>query len=410
MQSLNSSVTGLNAFSKEISVIANNVSNSETTSYKSGDVSFSDILSASLTGASGTSSIGAGVSVADVGESWTQGSIASTGTSTDLAINGSGFFIVKDDSTGSTYYTRDGAFSFDDSGTLVTSSGESVQGYPVDSSGNLGTLSDVTVSYAASPAKATTEMSTTLNLNSAASTGDTYSSDTTVYDSLGTSHTLTITYTKTADNTWTYAVTSSDGTVTNSDTDPTLSFNSDGTLVSGESNPVFTITGLTGASDMAVTWDISDASTDSSGNTTYLTNGNLTQYSRTSALTDSSQDGYTSGELSSVAIDKTGLVTGTYSNGAVTNLFQVALADFNDYSGLSKVDGSLYSATNASGTAIVGIPGTSRFGSLSPESLESSNVDLSTELASLITAQRAYQANAKVFSASDEILQTLIKM
>jgi flagellar hook protein FlgE len=408
MESLSTSVTGLNAFSKEISVISNNVANSETTSYKSSDVSFSDILSECLSGTSGTS-LGAGVLVSDVSESWSQGSISSTGNATDLAINGSGFFVVSDPSSGETYYTRDGEFSFDDDGTLVNSSGLAVQGYLVNENGGLGALDDIDVSYDASPASATSEISTTVNLNSETETDGTYESSVDIYDSLGNEHTVTITFAKTADNEWSYSVGSSEGTV-GGDSTGTLSFSTSGALTSGSDDPVFTITGLAGADDMSITWDIADSSTDTSGNTTYLTNGTLTQYSRDSALYDSSQDGYSSGELSSISIDDSGMITGTYSNGTTSDLYQIALADFNDYNGLEKVDGGLYAATSKSGEAIVGIPGTSRFGSISSESLESSNVDLSTELANLITAQRAYQANAKVFSASDEILQTLIKL
>lgn len=404
MQSLSTSVTGLSAFSQEISVISNNVANSETNAYKSSSVSFSDVLSQSLSQSSG-SSLGAGVAVTDVGESWTQGSITSTENTTDLAINGSGFFVVTDSSTGTTYYTRNGEFSFDDDGTLVNSSGMAVQGYEVDEDGNLGSLTDITVSYDASPANATTEISTSVNLDAEAEVGDTYESSVTVYDSLGNEHSVTITYTKSATNEWGYAITCDDGTVGGTSTG-TLTFNASGALVSGSDDPTFTITGLTGADDMSISWDIADQT----GVGTYATNGSITQYSLDSAFYDSSQDGYASGELSSISIDSSGLVTGTYSNGAVVDLYQVALADFNNYEGLVQVSGGLYSASSDSGEAILGIPGTSRFGSIASESLESSNVDLSTELASLITAQRAYQACSKVFTACDEILETLIRM
>ncbi len=404
MQSLSTAVTGLSAYSQEISVISNNVANSETNAYKSSTVSFSDVLSQSLSQSSGTS-LGAGVSVSDVGESWTQGSITSTENTTDLAINGSGFFVVADPATGATYYTRNGEFSFDDSGSLVNASGYEVQGYEIDDDGNLGTLTDITVSYDASPANATTEITTSVNLDAEAEAGDTYESPLTIYDSLGNEHSVTITYTKTDTNEWAYSITCDDGTV-GGDSTGTLTFNESGALSSGSDDPTFTIADLTGADDMTIAWDIADET--SSG--TYATNGSLTQYSLDSALYDSSQDGYASGELSSISINSSGLVTGTYTNGAVVDLFQVTLADFNNYDGLVQVSGSLYSGSNSSGEAILGIPGTSRFGSIASESLEGSNVDLSTELASLITAQRAYQACSKVFTASDEILETLIRM
>lgn len=406
MQSLSTAVTGLSAFSQEISVISNNVANSETASYKASDVSFSDVLSQSLSGASG-SALGAGVSVADVGETWTQGSITSTGNTTDLAINGSGFFIVADVDTGQTFYTRNGEFSFDDDGVLVTSSGMAVQGYSIDEDGNLGSLTDITISYDASPANATSEISTTVNLDADAEVSDTYETSITIFDSLGNEHEVTITYTKSTTNEWTYAISCDDGTIGGTGATGTLTFNESGALSSGSDDPEFTITGLSGgAADMTISWDIAD---ETSGGT-YATNGSITQYSLNSALYDSSQDGYASGELSSISISSSGVVTGTYTNGAVVDLYQIALADFNNYDGLLQVSGSLYSATADSGEAIIGIPSSGRFGTLASESLESSNVDLSTELASLITAQRAYQACSKVFSACDEILQTLINM
>jgi flagellar hook protein FlgE len=406
MQSLSTAVTGLSAFSQEIAVISNNVANSETSAYKASDVSFSDVLSQSLSGASG-SSLGAGVSVSKVSETWTQGSITSTGNTTDLAINGSGFFMVADVDTGQTYYTRNGEFSFDDDGVLINSSGLAVQGYAIDEDGNLGSLTDITISYDASPANATSEISTTVNLDADAEVGDTYETSVTAYDSLGNEHNVTITYEKTDTNEWDYSISCDDGTVGGTGSTGTLTFNESGALVSGSNDPEFTITGLSGgAADMSISWDIADETSSS----TYATNGSITQYSLNSALYNSSQDGYASGELSSISISSSGVVTGTYTNSAVVELYQIALADFNNYNGLLKVSGSLYSATSESGDAIIGIPGSGRFGTLSSKSLESSNVDLSTELASLITAQRAYQACSKVFSACDEILQTLINM
>jgi len=406
MQSLSTAVSGLSAFSQEIAVISNNVANSETCSYKSSDTSFSALLSASLTGTSGTST-GAGVSVSDVNQNWTTGDITSTDSDTDLAINGSGFFMVTDASTDQTYYTRNGSFSFDDDGNLViTDTDYTVQGYAIDEDGDLGALTDITVSHDASPANATTEMSTTVNLDADAEVGDTYETSVTVYDSLGNEHLVTTTYTNTAANTWTYSI--SIDSSTTAATTGTLAFGTSGALETATGDPTITFT-PTGAAEMTITWDIYDETTVGT-TTTYATNGSITQYSMDSALYDSSQDGYTSGSLSSITIDENGVVTATYSNGTTQDLFQVALAEFNNYDGLLATSGGLYSTTTDSGDPIVGIPGTSRFGSLETGSLESSNVDLSSELANLITAQRAYQACSKVFTASDEILQTLINM
>jgi flagellar hook protein FlgE len=406
MQSLSTAVSGLNAYSKEISVISNNVANSETDSYKSSSISFSALLSSSLTGTSSGNSVGGGVSVSNVTQNWESGDTISTESDTDLAINGSGFFIVKDESTGETFYTRNGSYSFDNDGNLVlTDTDEILQGYAIDDDGDLGALTDITVSQKSSPASATTTMSTNVNLNSAAEVNSTYESAVTVYDSLGNEHQVTVTYTKTDANTWTYAISSDDGTVGGTSTG-TLTFGTSGALASSTTgDPAFTITGLTGADDLSISWDIYDSS--SSG---YVTNGKLTQYSTDSAYTDNDQDGYAAGTLSSISISENGTVTALYSNEQTKDLYQIALAQFNNYDGLATKSGGLYSATSDSGNAIIGIPGTGSLGGLKTSSLESSNVDLSSQLANLITAERAYQACSKVFTTSDEILQTLIKM
>lgn len=402
IEGLYTCVTGMSAFSDELSVISDNISNSETTAYKSNSVSFADLLNQSLTGTSGDS-VGAGVEVQSIKACWNQGSLTSTGTSTDLAINGSGFFIVQDDG-GVTYYTRDGGFEFDSSGTLINSSGMAVQGYAIDDNGNLGSLGDIIISYDSSAPRATTEMSTTLNLNAAAESGDTFSTTTTVYDSLGNEIPITINYTKSSTSnewTWEASIPSSYGTLTG-DTTGTITFDSDGTLTSG-TDPVFTMSLTNGAdATQTITWDIYDDSG--------TTNGSLTQYASESCLNEQGQDGYASGELYDVSVDENGVIIGSYTNGETQALYQIALADFINYDGLKKTGSGLYQATADSGQAIVGVPGSGQFGSVTAESLEMSNVDTATELANLIVAQRAYQACARVFTVTSEVLQTTVNL
>jgi flagellar hook protein FlgE len=404
IEGLYTSVTGMSAFSDQLSVISNNVSNSETTSYKSNSVSFADMLNQSLTG-TGTSgnSAGAGVEIQNITSCWNQGSLSSTGTSTDLAINGSGFFIVQNDE-GVTYYTRNGAFEFDNAGTLVNSSGLAVQGYEIDENGHLGILSDIVISYEPIPPSATTEMYTSVNLSSNLEAGDTYSTTTSVYDSLGNEISLTISYTKTAtENEWEWeaSIPSTYGTLTG-DTSGTITFESGGSLSNG-TDPVFTMSLTNGADDtQTITWDLYDDSG--------IANGYLTQYAGDSCINEQGQDGYASGNIYDVFITEDGVIVGSYTNGETQDLFQIALADFINYNGLKKTGSGLYQATADSGQAIVGIPGSGQFGSVTAESLEMSNVDMATELANLITAQRAYQACARVFNVTSDVLETTVNL
>lgn len=400
--SLMTSVSGLKAFSEEISVIANNIANSSTTAYKSSSVSFADLLNQSLS-ASAVESTGSGVTVSNITTSWTQGSTTSTESATDLAINGNGFFIVKSDS-GTTYYTRNGSFSLDSDHILVTSTGLAVQGYSIDADGNLGALGDIVISYQSSVPVATSEISVDVSLNSETAENGTFSTTISVYDSLGNEIPITITYTKSAtDNVWTWTASIDDeyGTLGGTSSG-TLTFNTDGTLQNG-TDPEFTLTLTNGATtDQTITWDLY--------NTDGTTNGSLVQYSDDSVLNDSSQNGSPSVTLTSISVDESGIIIGSYSDGSTAELYQIALANFSNYEGLKEVGDSLYKATVDSGDAVIGLAGTGQFGTISSECLEASNVDVTTQLADLITAQRAYQACARVFSVSDEVMETTVNL
>jgi flagellar hook protein FlgE len=389
-------ITGLNAFTEQLSVISNNIANSETSAYKAGSVSFAEVLSSAT-------SVGNGTSVQTAATSWTQGSISSTGSTTDLAITGDGFFVVTD-ASGATYYSRDGEFQYDADKNLVTSSGYNIQGFAINDDGSLGSITDIDLSTEQTmAATATASITTTLNLNSAASTGDTFSAAVTTYDSLGDEVPLTITFTKSAtDNTWTWAASIDSGSGTVTSGSGTLTFNTDGALLSG-TDPIITLNLTNGATaTQAITWDIYGASG--------ITDGDVTQDASSSVLSNKTQDGAASGTLQSTSIDSAGVITGTYSNGQTKGLYQIALADFSNYDGLSQIGDSLYQATATSGMANIGVAGTSQFGSLTSGSLETSNVDMATQLTDMIVAQRAYEACAKVITTQSEMLQTTIKM
>jgi len=391
-------LTGLNAFYSQISVISTNIANLETTAYKSASLTFSEILTES---SNSTETSGNGVTVEGMTASWTQGDLSSTGNSNDLAITGSGFFIVRNETTGLTYYTRDGGFSYDEDGNLVTDSGEIVQGYAINNDGSLGLIGNITLSQDTIAPVATSEVTTEINLNSVTDTSGTFSATIQAYDAQGTKIPVTITFTKTASNEWTWAasIDPSHGTTASGGT---LEFDSDGNLASG-TDPTITLDLTTsGTGTQTITWELYDGD----GNTI----GDLSQYSSDSVLSSQTQNGNAMGTLKSVSIDDNGIITGSYSNDQTKTLYQIALATFTNSDGLNKLDNGLYAATTISGAAVIGAAGSGEYGSLTSGALETSNVDLASELSNLVIAQRAYQSCAKLITAEDEMLQATINM
>jgi flagellar hook protein FlgE len=409
--SLFAGISGLSANSTAMTVIGDNIANVNTTAFKSNRSSFANILSQSL-GGSATDGIGRGVEFWGVSPSWSQGSIENTSNSTDMAINGKGFFMVEDDS-GSVFYTRAGEFSFNKDGYLVNPDGLYVQGYTVssvaaDGTLSLGAMENINVpGESTTPPQATTTSTLDINLDAGAAVNDTYSSTQTVYDTLGNAIPLTLTFTKTAANAWTANVSVPTGTVTTPAADvgitnANLTFDGNGNLNTG-TDPSITLTNLVnGAADITINWDLFD--------TAGATNGDLLQYAATSTTSFNTQNGYAAGNLRGVSVDEKGVVTGAYSNGQLTPMYQVVLADFPSYFGLSKLGKNLYAESRASGQVMPGVPLGGSLGSISPSAIEMSNVDLAQEFVKMITTQRAFQANSRVITTSDEVLQELINL
>lgn len=466
MRSLFSGVSGLKNHQTRMDVIGNNIANVNTTGFKGSRVTFQDILSQTVTAASSAQGdlgginakqIGLGMGVASIDTNTADGSVQSTGYNTDLCISGNGYFVLGDGDT--SYYTRNGAFSFDSSGNYVNSGGLKVQGWMADSTGTIsstGEVTDISVPVGQTmAATATTTATYTKNLTadgtttttyttaalttaglglSSSSTGNaltdynaitslasggtyTLTSDTTksvsydgttytvttngetavssfsAYDSLGVKHTITGTFTKstTADNTWSFSAGSTTDTgYAISGTISDIVFGTDGKVTSGGTGSTITFT-PDGAAAVSIALDFSS----------------LTQYSGDTTVTVD-KDGNAAGSLSSVSIDSTGTIVGTFSNGLKQDLAQVALATFNNPGGLTKSGTSLYSVSNNSGDAQISTAGTGGAGTLTPSSLEMSNVDLSEEFSNMIITQRGFQANSKIITTSDEMLETLV--
>ena len=399
ISSLYSGVQGIQANSKALGVIGANIANVNTGAYKAGNISFATVLGE--TGANG------GVKVWGMSKTWSQGALEYTSSTTDLAIIGNGLFVVKG-SDGSDYYSRAGAFFFDKNGQLVNEDGYKVQGLAIASGTTTGSPTTIDVSSVTSSPKATSEMRMAMNLDSATVASGTFTNTISVYDSLGNQIPLTLTFTKDASASNTWEVTgevpaSTSGTVTFDVS--TLEFGADGKLLTPATDIEIEIAGLnTGASaTMSVTWDLYD-------DVNKVPYDDITQFSGNSGVTFQNQDGYATGSVSSVQVGEDGMVTGIFTNGKTKALYQIVLAKFPNYQGLAAVGNNLYRASIDSGEPIIGAARTSGRGSISQMSLEMSNVDLSTEFVKMIVTQRAYQANAKVITTSNEVLQELINM
>jgi flagellar hook protein FlgE len=327
-----------------------------------------------------------------------------------MALSGNGFFVTNS-STGVAEYTRSGDFTTNKSGQLVTPNGDLVQGYPatngvVNSSAPLQAL---TVGNLTTPAVASTTVGITANITSETAVGDTATSSTAqVYDSLGTAHTLSVSYTKTAANTWTYAVTAPSADITGgTGTDTTVStgtlnFDTSGNLLSTSTIPSISISGLAdGAANITLTGLFGKAAAPT-----------ITQNASTSTTTGTSTDGLTSGTLSSTdfTVDSDGTIEGKFSNGKTMALGQVAVASFANNQGLNSVGNNSYQPTNASGSAVIGVAGSGGRGTIKGGSTEASNVDIATEFAKLIVAQQAYSANAKSVTTFSTISQATLQM
>jgi len=406
ISSLFAGISGLNANANAMRTIGDNIANANTTAFKGSSMSFANLLSASLEGAI-DNGVGRGAAIWGVEPSWSQGALENTNDPLDLAMNGKGFFIVKDDD-GASYYTRAGQFHFDQRGYLMNPDGLKVQGYEVDSIGNLGPVTDIFIpGERMGPPSATTEFSFDINLNAEAATGDTFTTSQILYDSLGKAVALTLNFTNTAPGQWDVAASvpsSAGGPVTiNGAASIPLTFDTNGELISPAADATLDITLTNGAnSPQTVTWDIYDVL----GNNL----GDMSGFAGPSTTTYQYQNGYPSGVLRDISVGEDGMVTAHYSNGQLAPYYQIALADFPSYHGLTAMGSNLYSESLASGQPLVGTAGTGRLGDISPGTLEMSNVDLAEEFVKIITTQRAYQANSRVITASDEMLAELMNI
>ena len=409
MSSFSTPLSGLLANEQALSVVSDNIANSNTQGFKSNSVLFEDAMNE----ASASLQIGAGVGGTLTTRNFTQGSVQSTGKSLDAAIQGGGFFVMQD-SGGNVTYTRDGSFSLNSAGQLVSSSGELVQGWTAVNGvvNPSGAVSPISVPSLASQAPTpTANMTVSANLDASSAIGDSFSAPIQVIDSLGNTHTLTVNFTNTAPLTWTYDVTIPGEDLTggtagtpSSLTTGSLTFSNGGVLTSpaaGTPINVATTTGLAdGAADLNINWNLFDSAS----------NPLVTQYASASTTTGSSQDGVQAATVTGMSLQNGGSLVATYSNGTHRTLAQLAVASIANPDTLLAIANNQYMAGVGTTTPSIGAPGTGTRGNIVANSLEASNVDMATELTNLIVYQRGYQADSKAITAIDQMQQTLIAM
>lgn len=414
-------LSGLNAASKSLEAIGNNVANSGTVGFKQSQVQFADIYASSLTG-SGTAEVGIGVQVARVAQLFSQGTVSASNNPLDMAINGGGFFRMS--TNGAITYQRNGQFQLSKDGFIENAAGAHLTGYAANTAGVVinGNPTELKINAADLAPAATTKYDLTLTLDSrkadltdagfdpSDSTTFSDSTSTPVYDSLGNSHVLRTFYVKTAGGQWSVYGTNDGVPIVPSSyvpavppaVDPpyiplgTMSFDSSGALTGTVPSPlVADMTVTTGAvSPFAVSINATGTQ----------------QFAQDFSVLKQNPDGYASGQLTGFSVSDDGLIVGRYTNGRTSTLGQVILTTFANPNGLQNIGDNQWVQTAASGEPLTSTPGTSGLGSVQSSRVEESNVDLTAELVNMITAQRVYQANAQTIKTQDQILQTLVNL
>jgi flagellar hook protein FlgE len=399
----NIAISGVRAAQTDLTVIGNNIANTSTTGFKTSRAEFQDVYAASNIGGSGNTP-GAGVNTARIAQEFSQGNVSFTNNGMDLAINGSGFFMVNDN--GAELYTRDGSFGLDRDGFIVNANSQKLIAYATDTLGNpTGALAPLQISTADTAPNPTTDVTIGVNLDSSAtallpanfdptdSATYTNTTATTIYDSLGGSHSLQMYFMKTGPGAWNVYNYVDGAAVGGANA---ITFNTSGTLatpVGGKvALPAFTPSG--GGAAMNVTMDL----------------GTATQFGAAFGVNKITQDGFTSGHVSGIDIDKSGVIFARYTNGQSRSQGQIALANFANPQALQPLGKNNWAATFAAGDVVRGTPGGSNLGVIQSGALEDSNVDLPDQLVKLIIAQRNFQANTQVIQTANAVTQSVINI
>jgi flagellar hook protein FlgE len=409
LRTLNTGATGLTANGDALGVVGDNIANANTVGFKRSRANFEDMVANA--GRSDLLQIGAGSRIGSVQQMFNQGALVSTNSPTDLALAGEGFFVVQGNAAGvdGTFYTRAGQFSLDNEGYMTTIQGLKLQGYQADANGNItGTTGSVRIPPTTLPATPTKTAFISMNLSSTAiakaggfdpadpAQSSNATSSVSVYDSLGKEHQVTVYYTKTDDTTWTWNAVVDPSELVDPAAPPvtgTLTFDSTGALQTsvGSNGP----------------WDFAGATP---GQTIDFNFDGSTGNASPSTTNAQSQDGFAAGAVSSISVNETGIITGSFSNGQRRTLGQVEVASFRNSEGLARAGGNLWARTQESGEALIGAAGTAGRGTISSATLEQSNVDIGREFVDLISFQRGFQASSKVVQTADQLYGELVNL
>jgi len=441
--SLYSGVSGLNANANAMSVLGDNLANANTVGFKSSRTIFGDLLSSQVSGSGGISQVGRGVGLSTVDTIFSQGTFENTETNTDLAVEGAGFFIVSDPSTGNSTnnYTRAGAFRFNAEGYLVNPEGYNVMGYQLDV--NSKTVGDLVPIWANTqsftPAGPTSSLILNTNLDSDSNAipagfnaadptaSSNYATSIQVFDSLGSTHLMTTYFTKTSDQNWAWNAVVDGGEVTGGTAGTlaivghgSLGFDASGNLIhiidsGGVQHELYTVAGDT-SSDPVLPRPTANttASALAWGNGAVQSqlvslDMQTSQYASPSVVVSQEQNGFGTGTLVKLSVDELGNVVGNFSNGTPRQLMRIPLAKFTNPSALNKIGSNMYAQSTTSGVPVVGTIG-SGVGKIFTNALELSNVDMAQEFVKMITTQRGFSANSKTITTTDEMLAEVINL
>jgi flagellar hook protein FlgE len=412
LRSMYSAIAGLKAHQTKLDIVGNNIANVNTVGFKSSSATFEDTLSqlmrngsASTDSSGGTNpaQVGLGVKVAGITTNFAQGTQQSTGRATDFMISGDGFFVTK--AGNENLYTRAGSFDYDGSGKIVTPDGAVLQGWTAGANGvdTNGAIGDLTVPFGQTmPPKESTSGGIIGNLSTAAAVGTQVQTQMTMYDTMGTAHQMTYLFENTAANAWKVSVLDENnapmitaGTPPVAATIP-LTFNAATGAMTAPTGGKFTFDPTAAHAGWAgpVTVDISD----------------VTQFGGKSSLGPQDVDGNAMGTLQSIALSGDGTIMGVYSNNLREPIGKLAMASFANPSGLAKAGNTSFRVGDNSGQPAIGEANSGGRGTMVAGALEMSNVDLAEEFTGLIVAQRGFQANSRVITSSDEVLQDLVNL
>jgi flagellar hook protein FlgE len=403
LSSLYTGVSGLSANSEAMGIIGDNISNVNTVGFKSSKAVFSDLFSTVLANGSTTRQLGRGSQLSGTLKEFSQGAFEASSNALDMALDGSGFFVVNNGS--GNQYTRAGQFRLNDNGLVQTVTGQTLQGQRVTNGTVSSTVEGIDLAGVQSSPEATTSFTLGANLDASSSSTATFNSPISIYNSVGTQVTASIQFTKVdGANSWTYNISTSEGTLT-SGASGTVSFDNSGNLTSPATDPSIVID-YSASSSPALTQTLSWDLVNSSG----TTNGKLTGFAAASNNNSLVQDGFSTGTLVGLTTDSTGIISGLFNNGQTDKLFQVTLGDFLAPTGLQRAGANLFSETADSGQVVLGTAGTGGFGGITGQSLELSNVDLAEQFVTMIQTQQAFQASARIITTADDLMTEAVNL